>query len=366
MRLLILTASAGNGHISAAKAIEVAASNRGWEAESLDVLTITSKAFRSWFEGGYETLVRKSPAVWGHLYRTSDRKRFNYAVQTLLDTTCCRALDGLITERRADAIVCTHSLPQPRLDVIRKKIPLWYAVCVTDIHPHLMWLRGRPDHFFVPTAESARVLERRLPSAAGRIDVTGIPVHAAFQPKSDAVRPHILLTSGGIGAGPIIEAAEALASLPAKLTVICGRNPALRENLTQLLPNAEVLGHIPIEEMAAKLQAASLLVGKPGGLTTFEALACGAPFLIYWPLLIPGQEEDNARFLVESGAGSVARNLVELTDLAGRIVGDGTVRSGMADAARSLGKPGAADAILDRLSELCPILVGEHERISLK
>ena len=54
-------------------------------------------------------------------------------------------------------------------------------------------------------------------------------------------------------------------------------------------------------EMDEYMSAADVLVGKPGGLTTSEALAKGLVFLIVNP--IPGQEEWNADYVAGSGAG---------------------------------------------------------------
>ena len=49
------------------------------------------------------------------------------------------------------------------------------------------------------------------------------------------------------------------------------------------------------------MAAADLLIGKPGGLTTSEALAAGLPVAVVSPY--PLQEEANANFLLEHGAG---------------------------------------------------------------
>jgi len=90
------------------------------------------------------------------------------------------------------------------------------------------------------------------------------------------------------------------------------------------------------------LRSADLLIGKPGGLTMSEALACGTPMLIYEPLLIPGQEEDNARFLVESGAALVARTAPELREMASDLISSPDRLAAMQQAAQGLGRPRAA------------------------
>ena len=78
----MLSASTGNGHMAAAYALEDEARGQGFEAKTADALVFASKGFRAWYAGGYETLVRRRPELWGHLYRSSDRPMFNYHFQT--------------------------------------------------------------------------------------------------------------------------------------------------------------------------------------------------------------------------------------------------------------------------------------------
>jgi processive 1,2-diacylglycerol beta-glucosyltransferase len=52
------------------------------------------------------------------------------------------------------------------------------------------------------------------------------------------------------------------------------------------------------------------MIGKPGGLTTSESLIKGLGWVVVNP--IPGQEEKNAIYLLEQGAGVWADNLYTL------------------------------------------------------
>lgn len=62
--------------------------------------------------------------------------------------------------------------------------------------------------------------------------------------------------------------------------------------------------------MDEHLAAADLLLGKPGGLTSSEALARGLALVIVHS--IPGQEERNADHLLEAGAALRGNNLPAL------------------------------------------------------
>ena len=309
MKFFIVSASTGMGHIAAARALETVARERGHEVISIDVMDHVAPAYRSWFRGGYEKLVRKNPAMWGHLYRTSDRPLFNFWFQTAMDQAFSGPIAKMIAKEEPDWVICTHSVSQTRIPQAHRPM----AVVITDLYPHRMWLRGHPDLFFVATEWSQEILKSRVPDAHSL--VTGIPISPEFR-QIDAVKPRqVLITSGGISGGPIAEVARALAGLEiADLHIVTGFNAELQNRLKNdpVLKNVTIYGHLSQEQMATVMQSSALIVSKPGGLTTMEALATGTPFVIYKPFMIPGQEERNARFLVESKAGVQADNVESL------------------------------------------------------
>jgi processive 1,2-diacylglycerol beta-glucosyltransferase len=95
------------------------------------------------------------------------------------------------------------------------------------------------------------------------------------------------------------------------------------------------------------IQMADLFIGKPGGLTTAECLACGLPMIIVAP--IPGQEDRNSDHLLEKG---IALKCNEFTTLAHKIDGlldHPTQLKTMREKARYYGRPNAALTIVDTL-----------------
>jgi processive 1,2-diacylglycerol beta-glucosyltransferase len=344
LKLLIVSASTGMGHMAAARGVEKAAQARGHSAVTVDVMDRVTPLYRTWFRGGYERLVRRNPKMWGHLYRTSDLPRFNYRFQTGLDYLFCGVIAKMVQSERPDWVVCTHSIAQPRIP--RAGRPM--AIVVTDLYPHRMWLRGSPDLFCLPSEWSAEMLRQRVPGA--KYVVTGIPISPEFQP--GVVAPgRVLLTAGGIGGGPVLEAAQALVSSGVRdLQIVTGWNTQLRAQLEgKHLSGVTVHGFLQQDEMARLLQSAALLVAKPGGLTTMEALSVGTPFLVYQPFLIPGQEEQNAEFLVEAGAGVRARSTEELGREASALLRSPVRLEEMRARALEHGKPDAAENVVRAL-----------------
>ncbi len=364
--ILVLSASTGNGHVSAANAVVEEAQRRGLRAEHIDIMDHVSPGFRRWYRGGYETLVRRNPRTWGHLYKTSDRPRFNYHVQTNLDKTFCKRLEKMVETWAPDWVICTHSLPQPALAKFANRHQFRIGIVVTDLYVHRMWLRGDPDRFFVPQEWSADMLRTRLPEYSGEIVVTGIPIHPVFSElgtdkaalrsrlgfRASAPEKMVLMVSGGIGGGPVLSAAEAIANEEVSLVVVAGRNERNLQNLRQVIGHREnviILGAVPQFEMAELMKASDILVSKPGGLTTFESLAIGLPFIVYWPFLIPGQEEGNAEFLESCGAGMIVRNLTELRLTVGNLIKSDQKLNKMRESALCQALPGATGLIVDSL-----------------
>ncbi|MBS1724106.1 MAG: glycosyltransferase [Armatimonadetes bacterium] len=369
MKVLILSASTGNGHMSAAYAVEQELTARGHVARTVDVLDHTGRGFRAWYRGGYETLVKRAPKVWGHLYQTSDRKLFNYWVQSRLDVTFVARMRRYFISERPDWALCTHSLPQPALARWRRRHRFKLGVVVTDLYPQLMWLRGDPDWFFVPGEWSKEILTERLPRSSGRTSVTGIPVASQFCTSAskfearkklglDEKLPTILVTSGGIGGGPIESVVRALHGLPeSQVVVVCGRsepakNAALRAAKEAGRVKFSVKGQVTPDEMALTMHAADAIVAKPGGITTFEAMAVGLPFVVFDPFLIPGQEEKNAEFLAESGIGRRCKTPKELLKTLAHLIDHPSELEAMSERALAHAKPMAAKMIVDKMEEL--------------
>ncbi len=99
------------------------------------------------------------------------------------------------------------------------------------------------------------------------------------------------------------------------------------------------------------MAAADLYVGKPGGLTTSEALAKGLPMVVINP--IPGQEERNSDHLLEEGVAIRCNNLPALAYKIDTLLDTPGKLARMAENARHLGKPEAAFTVVDRLVALC-------------
>jgi processive 1,2-diacylglycerol beta-glucosyltransferase len=270
-----------------------------------------------------------------------------------------------------DVAICTHFLPSGIISSLKEKgkVNVLNSVVVTDFDVHAMWLCRHAEQYFVALDET-KVHLKALGVPEPLTTVSGIPIDPVFAVHKDKRamrRKHgleegrftILVSAGGFGVGPVGHLMKALDRLehPARVVVVCGRNEALRAELSEAVktfPNRANVGFTLLgftTEMDELMAAADLYVGKPGGLTTSEALAKGLPMVVINP--IPGQEERNSDHLLEEGVAIRCNNLPALAYKIDTLLDTPGKLARMAENARHLGKPQAAFTVVDRLVALC-------------
>jgi len=370
-RVLIITGSAGGGHVSAANALQEEAASLGLDCKIIDALEV-SKFFRFSTQSLYEAFVRICPPAWGIFYDFLERNKIALKMHTSFTTKNLWQLDTQIYDYKPDWIICTHDVALPRIATLRRyPHNFQLAVTVTDVHPHILWIEGsveaEAELVFVSCHESKANILARCSIPGERIIVSGIPIGAAFtKQKTVSTRqkgaiPTILVTSGMIGAGRYLDVLNSLAGLKTrvKLVIVCGRNENIYRKLNKMAKvlkrntrhDFDIRAKIERDEMARLLRECTMLVGKPGGLTMSEALASGCPFVIYEPFLIPGQEQKNAEFLVGNGIGVRAATPVDLCKTVQRLLDSKNQLTLMRENAKANGKPAAARDVLQKMLE---------------
>ena len=367
-KLLILSVSAGNGHVRAAQALEATARALpdAPDVTHIDAMQHVAAGFRKVYTDWYIRLVNRHPGLWSYLHQKTDSTPHDATSQRLrraLERVSAGALIRAMREARPQRIVCTHFLPAELLmrEANRERIncPVWLQV--TDYDLHNMWLVPGMAGYFAATDEVAhRMRARGLPGE--RIRVTGIPVMPGFAQTLDREasrarlglaldKPVVLIASGGAGVGDLPTMVTGVLALPGDFRVIAvaGRNEAVRLALDALALRhpGRLLAIGFTNEMHTLMAAADLVVTKPGGLTVSECLALGRPMLLISP--IPGQEEHNASFLLEQGAAWLAYDDIGLHYKIARLMNEPAKLAAMAANCRRLGKPDAARAVLDHV-----------------
>jgi processive 1,2-diacylglycerol beta-glucosyltransferase len=402
MRVLIATVTAGAGHLAAAAALdETWRSVRPQDVvDHVDLVKFFSPLHRKIVADGYVTLVQHAPELWGLMFTKTDNPKLAQSlnrVKRLFPSNSRLKFTRYVQQFRPDAVLCTHYLPLETMARLKAKaerearprpsrarvvrsdgewrrrgdgaseygtagegctpLPLVVSI-VTDFEAHALWMEPCVDLYCVAAEETkARLVARG--AEPEDVVATGIPVSSRFssKPQPKEVRkalglrddlPVMLVLSGGFGMGPVAEIVAALDKVGRSFQtlVVTGRNEELRRELATADRKhpTHVLGYA--SNMHELMAVADLIITKPGGLTSSEALAMGKPLFILNP--IPGQEAANSDFLLERGAAAKVNRVEDLPYRVEQLIGSKKLEE-MARAARLLGRPRAANDICDEV-----------------
>jgi processive 1,2-diacylglycerol beta-glucosyltransferase len=364
-KILLLSVSAGAGHMRAAEAIRAAAlqSHPDVQVTHLDAMDYVTAAFKKLYTDFYIKLVNKAPTLWGYLYNHTNDAQPDSLMEQLrrkLERMNARALRQAIKDFQPDAIVCTHFLPAEMLSRLIRKgelhCPVW--VQVTDFDLHRLWVQDGMAGYFAANDEVAFRM-RAQGIAASHIHVTGIPIMPAFgqaldryqcaqEYGLDAKRTTLLLMGGGAGLGSLDAVAQGLLALDGnfQLIAMAGKNAqalAALEALALRCPG-RLLAQGFTNQVERLMACADVVITKPGGLTSSECLAMGLPMIVNAP--IPGQEERNADYLLEQGVALKAMDDVTLQYRVRYLLEHPAKLADMRDKARALGRSAAAQQVL--------------------
>ena len=380
MRILIATATAGAGHLAAAAALDEA-----WRAfrpedvvERIDVVKFFSPLHRKIHADGYVKLVEHAPEIWGLMFGKTDDPKVASLLTRLRRVFPSKSRVRFmqhVKQFAPDVVLCTHYIAFEALGIMKDKrarlaakrarrnerekasdaidgdTPPVVASIVTDFEAHALWMAPCVDIYFVAAEETrARLIARG--ARPEDVVASGIPVSTKFSTKPDvrAVRKTLglrddqtvlLVLSGGFGMGPVAAILRELDKVgsPFQTVVVTGRNEDLRRELAaqDRKHPTHILGFS--SNMHELMATADLIISKPGGLTTSEALAIGRPLFIVNP--IPGQEAANSDFLLERGAAAKVNRVEDLPYRLEHLLGTRKLAD-MGRAARRLGRPDAA------------------------
>jgi len=370
MKIIITYGSAGAGHKIAARAIEQALANAGFDGQLkvIDILEYMPGLFKKIFSSGYLWTVTRWPWLWYAIYenrgKLHDFKPGDGWKEVLLKMVLRRMNHHLINEK-PDYIISTFFTASWLAG--RYKY-LYNPSCkigtiITDYGLHPVWICPNQDRYFVPN-ESDRYELAEFSEYTGvgmdKIEHTGIPVEHRFTIPKDKMalrekygfakdRFNILLVAGVYGYDHVMAVIEKLANCKAKIQINVAAQTAFepRTELKSKLEAADIpvnfYGRIGfLDELMA---LSDIAITKTGGLTSTECLSSGCPLFIYLPY--PGQEERNSSVFTENQAGMRIYQLESLAYKVDLIAGNPVRHKLMVDAASGLVKPDSAAKIAE-------------------
>lgn len=360
----ITYATAGNGHRVAALALREAFIEKNLPTVIADVLHFSFPLFRLVYSNLYEVLGEHAHGSCEAMYRLTDRPVQESRIVRLIDWISQRNVTHFADFVRENGIqdsVCTHFMPM--LILARLKSEGLYEgrlyACITDFDLYHMWVHSAVDRYFVATEGiREKLVEQGIPSE--KIEITGIPVRKAFREKSfvhEGLPPEgtlrILFSASAISDTKVIRLLEMLGELDFKVsvTVVAGRNRSLWGRLRFFTPppNVQMESFDFVEDIEMLMSRCDLMITKPGGLITSEALCTGIPMLLFSP--IPLQETQNARYLESQGVGIYCEEIADIVSEIRRLNADRNALLEMRKRALALAKPDAAVRIVDAVLE---------------
>ncbi len=313
-RILILTASMGEGHNTAARNIsEALTAETGGTAEVLvaDPYTRTNPLVNKLVQKGYATAINRYPRAWKVVFALLNRRGVVEGMGPMLKELT-DAVKGLITEFQPDIIASTYPVFSFLIAKIRKRHPAinapFYTVITDSTFISSAWYRCPSDGALVADDLTAAVL-RSDGVPEERIHVLGFPVNPIFETLEPAPAPpdgkwKVLFFPGG-KTEAAIASLEHLAKIPnLSVTVVTGRRQRVFRQLQEAghPSNGELIGWT--QEMPRLMTSHHIFVGKAGGATVQEAIAAQIPFLVSH--IVPGQEEGNISLIEQTGIGALA------------------------------------------------------------
>ncbi len=379
-RVLIMSASAGTGHVKAGDALAKTFGRdpRVGEVIHEDALKYTNKLFRDFYSKLYTGMVRSAPDFLGWWYKTSDEPWRTDTMRLRLDRLNTGPLVKFIQKFDPHITVCTHFMPAGIMShLIRTQgLKAHLSIMVTDFDFHAMWLSRTFHRYFVALDETKAHLET-LGLPGERITVSGIPIDPVFGEPVDRAavlsglgldpgRTTLLLSAGALGVGPAEFILQRLQQLrhDVQVIIVCGKSEELKARAAEIVAGDparfRILGFT--DKMNELMKAADLFIGKPGGLTSSETLACGLPMVIVSP--IPGQEERNSDHLLEEGVAIKCNEMTTIPFKIDHLLDEPARVEAMRRNALRLGRPQAAKTIVDTLIDdhLPPLKINAEER----
>lgn len=371
MKILILSCNTGEGHNSSAKALQTALKRRGVECDIEDTLALSSQWLSRAISDLYNISIRTS--LFGITYRLAQR----YSALHLKSKSPVYVFNWLYAERLAqlieqghyNGVICVHLFPAEAITRIRRRrgqhIPTIFVM--TDYTCIPLLYETEVDRYIIPHSDlTEEFVSKGI--AREKLQGIGIPVDEGRFTESiqkDKARKMVnqlyewdevegnwyLIMGGSMGFGNItglIRELDARTDSRDRIVCICGRNGKLKSDIEKLFPGSnkvKALGYT--RKVSLLMDASDVLMTKPGGITSTEAIIKNIPLVHIDP--IKGLEEDNAAFFHKSGMALGGEDIAGQAAQAVFLCGNKEARKQMILTQRSISNRNCSNDIADMI-----------------
>lgn len=385
MNFLILSVTAGEGHNATARAIQAELERRNADCMILDTFDYISPELAKLISEGYLLVTEKAKTAYKLGYRMAEKRRpsSEHLPMKIMNIAMSDDLADFIHNNPCDVIVFTHPFAGMILDVMKERsiIDNRTLGILTDFTFHPYWEDCTRNDYVVTPDKLLLPQARRKGFRDEQVLPFGIPIAPAFSEKTDKAEarrslgidenlPTLLLMGGSMGYGNMAETVAKIDRMACdsdfQLLIVCGNNEGARAEIEQLSETAlhkmKIFGFV--KNIPTLMDASDCLISKPGGLTTSESLAKGLPMVIVNP--IPGQEERNAEFLLNSGCAVRTSKTCPIDECLYQLLSSPTHLDAMRLSISAIGKPDAAEKLGRFLTDLAytPVIFSKQHNNS--
>ncbi len=375
-KILILYGSYGGGHLSAAKAINnyITENYKDTTVKIMDCIEYINKYVNIVTTTAYTEMAKKAPWAWGKVYKSSEKGPLS-KISNNSNKLMAHKLHIFLEEYKPDLIISTHPFSSNMCSYLKRKnkIQCKIATIMTDFEIHSQWLMNNKytNDFFVSNEHMKNEMVE-LGINPNKIFVTGIPVSERFsytfnkleifnEFELNPLLKTVLFFAGGEYGLSNNKTEEIFKTLvnnfkDLQVVAIAGKNEEMKKNFENIVKESNKSKYVKVLPFTNKvpelMNIASLVITKPGGLTTSESLISGLPMLIINPL--PGQEEQNAEFLERNRIGVWLKKNLDINETLSNFINNDELLKEFHNNALNLAKA-------DSTKNICKILLGESE-----
>lgn len=361
-KVLIFSASTGGGHNIAAESLREHFEASGFEATTYDAFKNTNAILNNVISKGYEKMVKITPETYGRLYRAANNETLSHYIIALITDICEKRLIKIILYEKPDLILVTHPLVTNVLGYLKGEnefsIPI--ISIVTDYMIHRAYLNKNVNAYIVGSEYTKQTMtEKGVPE--NKIFSYGIPVRRSFLDYNSEIKKDydvdlsVLLMGGSMGVSQVEKALSSLLQTKhyLKIIVVCGKNEKLKKRVEKIIQgesSKKIVVYGFVDKIPVLMDMADVIITKPGGLTTTEAIIKNIPMII--PYYIPGQEEENADFLEETGMAIKVDNISNIKNVVDYLVKNKDILDNMAKNMSEISKAQSMEKIIKLGHEL--------------
>ena len=324
--VLILAASYGDGHLQVSKVLKHHFAQKG--VNNVEILDLFAEAYpfmNEFVKYVYLKSFTMAPTLYGWVYYKSKELKHDRLFTKFLHSLGIQKLKERVQQQKPDVVI--NTFPNYAMPVMRLKygITIPNYTVITDFTLHQRWLHPEIDKYYVATEDlKLEMNKREIP--LNKIVVSGIPIRDSFyqlydeeqvvhQLGLDPRKKIILVMAGAYGVlNKMTEIVECLAQLRNyQIVLACGKNEYLFDEMKEhFRENSGVKVYGFIENIPELLRISECIITKPGGITLSEAIVSGVPVFLYHP--VPGQEKDNAEYLMNKGAALIVNDVHDVVE----------------------------------------------------